>query len=246
MFILFHLVTGLVIGYLLADRLNDQRVVLPCILGALLPDLVDKPLGFLVFGDTIGTGRIYLHTLLFFLLLLSAGMYLLRTRRSSLLLALGIGVVSHQVLDLMWEEPRAWLYPFLGPFTMIDHEDWFFRALLLELQNPIEWVSGLLLCLLLLPFVLPSVYQWLTRRAGRSLRMLGLVAVPMLAAAGCFIMSRGILHQYTPLTGWHEPLYNVLGGVVVILAALAAYRFSQGGLGSEGGRAEEKATDHAT
>ncbi len=48
------------------------------------------------------------------------------------------------------------------------------------------------------------------------------------------------------LERWIYAVENVLGGVVVILAALAAYRFSQGGLGSEGGRAEERATDHAT
>ncbi|WP_048145062.1 hypothetical protein [Methanosphaerula palustris] len=41
--------------------------------------------------------------------------------------------------------PGTWIYPFLGRFEPIDQERWFPGKLLLELQNPVEWVSALLL-----------------------------------------------------------------------------------------------------
>lgn len=229
MFLLFHLLTGLVIGYLLADRFDERRMVLPCILGSVLPDIVDKPIGYLVFGEAIGNGRIFLHTLFFLVLVLAIGAFVLRKWHVPHLLALGIGVGSHQVLDLMWEQHTEWYYPFLGPFSKLEHEEWFVQALLAELQNPVEWITGLLLCLVLLPIMFPSADRWLEERGGRSLRTLGLVAAPILFAVGIFMMTKGLSHQFTPVTGWHEPLYNVFGGGVVILAALAAYRFSQGG-----------------
>lgn len=233
MFLLFHLLTGLVIGYLLADRFDDRRIVLPCMLGAILPDLVDKPLGYLVLGDQIGNGRIFFHTLLFLVLLSAVGALFLRTRYTMLVSALAIGVGSHQVLDLMWEQPQEWLYPFLGPFSRLGNEDWFVHALFQELQNPAEWVSGMLLCLALLPFILPSTCRRLDGRIVRTFRGLALFAVPVLAVLGLYIVSQGLLARFTPVTGWTEPLYNVLGGFVVILAALAVYRLSRRGVSFE-------------
>ena len=44
----------------------DYRLVL---LGSMLPDIIDKPLGGFIFKDALGSGRIYAHTLIFLLLL---------------------------------------------------------------------------------------------------------------------------------------------------------------------------------
>lgn len=46
----------------------------PAILvGSVLPDIIDKPLGGIILKDTIGNGRIYAHTLLFLLSLFVIG-----------------------------------------------------------------------------------------------------------------------------------------------------------------------------
>jgi len=43
----------------------DTRVLL---IGSLLPDIIDKPIGNYLFRDTVSNGRIVCHTLLFFIL----------------------------------------------------------------------------------------------------------------------------------------------------------------------------------
>jgi len=232
MFILFHLVCGLVVGYLLADRFRDRNLVLPCIFGALLPDLIDKPLGLLVLSGSIGSGRIFSHTLLFLLLLLIAGLALRSRYRAPGLLAVAAGVASHQVLDLMWEMPETWCYPFLGPFRPIVQEGWFLQKLLLELQNPVEWVSALLLALLLLPLVSSRAAGWMNRTLSPLLHPASLMAVPILAAAGLFVLFCGVTGRYTPLTGWSAG-YNLVGGLTILLASYAAHRFHRALTGGE-------------
>jgi hypothetical protein len=50
------------------------------VIGALLPDLIDKPLGRVIFASTIANGRIIGHTLLFALLIFLMGLYLYEKR----------------------------------------------------------------------------------------------------------------------------------------------------------------------
>jgi len=53
------------------------------VIGALLPDIIDKPLGMVIFASTITTGRMIGHTLLFSLLLLLVGLYLYEKKEIS-------------------------------------------------------------------------------------------------------------------------------------------------------------------
>ena len=73
MFPLGHV--GLVVGAIIAGLLIARR---PDVLGkvdfrivavlAMLPDIIDKPLGHFVLGETLNNGRIYAHTLVFLVL----------------------------------------------------------------------------------------------------------------------------------------------------------------------------------
>src|SRR5271169_4955869 len=51
-------------------------------IGALFPDLIDKPLGRVIFASTLENGRIIGHTLFFSLILFLIGLYLYKKRRS--------------------------------------------------------------------------------------------------------------------------------------------------------------------
>jgi len=88
----------------------DYRFLL---LGAILPDLIDKPLGMVLLGEQIGNGHIFTHTLLFALVLLHGGVILSGQGRR-MLLSLFVGVFFHLVLDKMWFEPHVLLWPLYG------------------------------------------------------------------------------------------------------------------------------------
>ena len=89
--------------------------------GALLPDLVDKPLGHLVLGWD--AGRLFAHTILFTLLLAGGALALLRRapRTGAVLAALAFGSATHLLLDRMWLEPAVLLWPLMGP---MPHPVW--------------------------------------------------------------------------------------------------------------------------
>ncbi len=46
------------------------------LIGSMLPDIIDKPLGGLICKETLGNGRTYAHTLLFLLLPFGLSMFL--------------------------------------------------------------------------------------------------------------------------------------------------------------------------
>jgi hypothetical protein len=94
------------------DPAMDLRVL---VLGAVLPDLIDKPIGSVIFTSYFDTGRIYAHTLLFAAAVLTAVM--LATRRGSAArkrwMALPIGVLLHLLLDMPIDAATLW-WPALG------------------------------------------------------------------------------------------------------------------------------------
>ena len=90
-------------------RRIDLRVLL---VGSLLPDIVDKPIGRLVYG-TFGY-RLYCHTLLFLVVTAIAGLSLYLSRHKNWLLILAFGIFMHLVLDEVWLDPTTFLWPLKG------------------------------------------------------------------------------------------------------------------------------------
>ncbi len=78
------------------------------VIAALLPDIIDKPLGMIILP--LNNGRIIAHTLLFSLvLLLIASKY-----RNFLIVPLAF--LIHLIQDEMWNEPETLFWPLLGSF----------------------------------------------------------------------------------------------------------------------------------
>jgi inner membrane protein len=90
-------------------RRIDLRVLL---IGALLPDIIDKPAGLLVYG-TIWC-RLFSHSLLFLALIAGAGFILYARWHKNWLLVLAFGVFMHLVLDEMWLDMHTLLWPAQG------------------------------------------------------------------------------------------------------------------------------------
>jgi hypothetical protein len=81
--------------------------------GALLPDFIDKPLGRIILAETIGSGRIFAHTLLFGLILGLAGYYLYSQGKPELQIIAGASF-CHLLEDQIWDTPEVFFWPLLG------------------------------------------------------------------------------------------------------------------------------------
>jgi len=92
-------------------RHADIRLLL---IGSLLPDIIDKPLGHIFFREALSNGRTFGHTLLFLIVITFAGLLLYRYRKKTWLLVLSFGALMHLILDQMWKDPDTMLWPFFG------------------------------------------------------------------------------------------------------------------------------------
>ncbi|NLZ29458.1 MAG: metal-dependent hydrolase [Methanomicrobiales archaeon] len=141
MYLLAHAMAGILIGLVLVPLTGDRRVVALAALGAVLPDLIDKPLGHIILAGTVNYGRLYFHGLTVLSLFVIAGILLYRYRHRVGLLVVAAGMASHQVLDGMWHNPVAWFWPFLGPIPGRNYpDDYFWDVLLRQISQPSEWI----------------------------------------------------------------------------------------------------------
>ena len=99
--------------YVFRDPKVDLRFLA---VGALLPDLIDKPLGTILLPAVFnGNGRVVGHTLLFSTVLMLV--VLLATRRGRIRrrwMALAVGSLIHLLLDAMWTVQETLLWPAFG------------------------------------------------------------------------------------------------------------------------------------
>ena len=224
MYIFFHLFTGIVLGYLAAEIFRDARWVLPCIVGSILPDLIDKPIGILFFPNAIGNGRIFSHTLIALILLMAIGLAVWHVKKNPLVISLALGVFSHQMLELMWREPMDWLYPAFGPFLgNLDAE--FFRVSAFgELHDPFEVVLALIYFGGLIAFFYREYIASIAREHIARIRVFLNILVLVLCALAGISIGGGIMRLRVPYTGWTRPEEFLLGGFVLVLAAYAVWQ----------------------
>jgi membrane-bound metal-dependent hydrolase YbcI (DUF457 family) len=140
MLILGHLVIGLIIGFILYEIFHARSLIVFCAIGSVLPDLVDKGLGHIVFSSSLDNGRIFFHSLVIVLLFALVGLIVWNYYRSFAFLVVGLGVLLHQVVDMMWKQPVTWYYPLLGPYPVDVTPDYFDQAVLAELSSVTEWI----------------------------------------------------------------------------------------------------------
>jgi inner membrane protein len=114
-------------------RYGDLRFL---ILGSLLPDIVDKPVGYWL----MGSGKMFCHTLLFLILISIAGLYIWRRHNKTWLLLISAGDLTHIILDGMWLNYRTLFWPLYG---------WSF-----PINVSPEWLTNIVYAL----FHMPSVY----------------------------------------------------------------------------------------
>ena len=142
------------IRYAFRDPNMDLRFLA---FGAVVPDLIDLPIGIVVW-DTFATPRLGAHTLLFGALVMVG--VLVSTRRGSRRrqwMLLAVGILMHILLDALWRQPETLWWPFLGS-TFATSGFGTYGAYVRDLMtNPTMWAGeavGL------------AYLVWLSRRAG--------------------------------------------------------------------------------
>lgn len=133
-------------------------------IGAILPDLIDKPIGEVILASTFSSGRIIGHTLLFSLLLFMVGLYMYERRRDIRVLSLTAGSFLHLFEDRMGSDPQTFLWPLFGWSFPRDSPDYVGLGHLLEMfkesfhleffQSHITEILVLAIGFLLIGFVL--------------------------------------------------------------------------------------------
>ncbi|CAJ36717.1 metal-dependent hydrolase [Methanocella arvoryzae] len=109
-----HIGLTLLVVFLVALALKigvDYRLV---IVGSLLPDIIDKPLGEYIFHSVFNNGRIFSHTLLFIAVLAIIALLVARKYRYWGVGVLTVSAAFHQVEDQMWNAAGTWFWPLFG------------------------------------------------------------------------------------------------------------------------------------
>jgi hypothetical protein len=117
MFIFGHL--GITLGiFFLASlavpsirRHLDYRFIA---LGALLPDLIDKPIGRILFAESVASGYLIAHSLVFIIVISIVGYALYRQRGDSRVIQVAGASFLHLVEDRMWTIPVTFFWPAMG------------------------------------------------------------------------------------------------------------------------------------
>ena len=97
-------------------------------LGAILPDLIDKPIGRILLGESVANGRLFGHTLLFVLMLVMIGFFFKLKNHRNEIFCLSFAAFMHLCEDRMWEIPATLLYPLYGfgfPKGAVIGENWY-------------------------------------------------------------------------------------------------------------------------
>ena len=119
----------------------------------LLADIIDKPLGLVVFADTINNGRVWFHSIAVNSLLTIG---LLAWRKP---LVYVLALWFHQLCDRMWMRPWVALWPLTGALGYRDMalDEWVYNVL-----NPYNVISDIVGLGFLVAFAL---YYRLFRRS---------------------------------------------------------------------------------
>jgi hypothetical protein len=144
MYLLGHLGIGLGLAWMASrtsKRAIDYRLVL---LGAILPDLIDKPLGVALNLES----RLWAHTLVF----LGTVLAMSAVPRVRKLLFVGVGVATHLLLDRIWEMPWVAVWPAFGSAFPADDGVNLFRILEVLWTDPVVFVGEVVGVIVLVAF----------------------------------------------------------------------------------------------
>lgn len=130
--------------FLILKENVDYRYVLA---GSMLPDIIDKPVGHILFPEIFHNGRIFCHTLLFIVVLIILAVYMERHYKYTGVSFLGLGAMMHLIEDQMWFAPQTLFWPLFGlEFPQFEYGSivgYWLNGLLTEPQAYIPEIIGI-------------------------------------------------------------------------------------------------------
>jgi inner membrane protein len=161
-----------------SERISLQLDLRYWMVGSILPDAIDKPLGIYLFPGFFGdNGRIMSHTIVFAALVLLLGFFIYRKYEKLWLLPIGLGVVTHLIFDEMWRSPQTLFWPLLGfNFPAYPESDWLGSIFEAYLSSPSAYIPEIIGGLVILGF---AWYLLAKRRARVFLRLGNYLAGPL-------------------------------------------------------------------
>ena len=224
MFIFAHVFLGALIGLGFWYLTHDRWTLLLGILGAILPDLLDKPLALPVPG-IFGSGRTIGHSLLFFAAALAIALVIWHCRHTLAAVACACAILSHQILDSMWTIPSVWFYPFLGPFTGFIIPDYIGHFFWLEIASPSELVFATASVLIGVYFlILPK--PRITYRIAGGLHAIRSIAVFLLGVMCIDLLASGLMiipRAFSAPT--YDPVTCVMAGILALCGAIVLVKW---------------------
>jgi hypothetical protein len=123
-------------------------------LGGLLPDLIDKPIAWYR-APSLGDDHLWAHSMWFPMLLMAAGLLLVRRLGDARVFLLGLGALTHLLIDPVGSDLHKLFWPLFG--TSVSHA----RGYLFPTP-----VGGVLIDLVIIAtvLVLPHLYDPFRRR----------------------------------------------------------------------------------
>ena len=135
----------------------DIRLVM---VGSILPDIIDKPIGHFIYRDIFNNGRIFSHSLLFLIFISLTGLILYKKRRSTWMLALSFGTLMHLILDQMWSTPETLLWPVYGlAFPKGGDYEWLPEMLHILTADPTAFIPEIIGGVILIVFCAVLLYK---------------------------------------------------------------------------------------
>ena len=193
---------------------------------AILPDLLDKPIGHILYAGTLNNGRLFFHSLLGIASLLAIAIILIVLFRAKadyhwVIPALFGGVLSHQILDRLWNKPVTWYYPLFGPFQHDNNPDYFMHSILAELTCPTEWLFAISCVIIAAAWYReyfpgpPRIFRLLCNN--RNFLVIGLG----LTIAGFWSLGSGFLRTVNPLAPTLAPEDTLILALILFWGAVS-------------------------
>ena len=230
MLIFVHIFAGALLGLVFWHLTNDRRALPFCILGTILPDLLDKSLA-LLFADILGYGRTIGHSLLFFAVAVATGILLWQYRRTLLGMAFACVIIPHQILDAMWTVPSVWLYPLMGPFPTFIIPDYVWLYFWLEISNPAEWVFACASAIIIGVWYLSMPEHRVTFLTAHRKTTARFITAFLLGVMGVFLLLFGLAaipHAF--FTPTYNPITNVMAGLVALCGTIVLVKWPRSNL----------------